>query len=152
MKDKNLPLYGSLMLLIGELCVSAVVVGVYLMIERFSYKVVTGLALGCAVTVLNYFFMALSTMRAFDKAIEARGDGEMDDEAAAKFAEEQKVSVNNAVKVSFLVRTVTMVATLVVAFVVEQFDVIATLIPLLMLRPIITVEALIRERRERKKS
>ena len=150
MKNKNLPLYESLFLLLGELIVSVIVVAVYLLIDKFSYTVVTGLLLGCTVTVLNFFFMAFSTLRAFDKAVEARGDKEMDDDEAEKFAEEHKASVNNAVKLSFIVRTLTMIATLVAAFLLEWFDVVATLIPLLMLRPIITVKALITERKERK--
>ncbi len=146
MKKKNLPLYETAFVLLGELIVSIIVCAVYLIIGKFSYKVITGVALGSAVMVLNFLFLAISTTRAFDKVAELRGDKEMDDEEAEKFAEAHTAELNNAVKLSFIIRTVTMLATLVVAFILDWFDVIATLVPLLMLRPIITVEALIREK------
>ena len=146
MKNKNLPLYESLFILLGEIIVSAIVVLIYLLIGKFSYKVVTGVLLGSTVMFLNFLFLAISTMRAFDNAVLARGNAEMDDEAAEKFANEQKASVNAAIKLSFIIRNLTMVITLVVAFLIKHFDVIATLVPLLMLRPIIMVESLIREK------
>ncbi len=146
MKNKNLPLYETAFILIGEIIVSLIVCGVYLIINKFSYKVITGAALGTAVTVLNFLFLAISTNRAFDKAMEARGTKEMDDEEAKKFAEEHGASLQNAVKLSFIIRTFTMLAALIVAFVLKWFDVIATLVPLLMLRPIITAESILRQK------
>lgn len=146
MKNKNLPLYETAFILIGELIVSLIVCGVYLIINKFSYKVITGVSLGTAVTVLNFLFLAISTNRAFDRAMEARGTKEMDDEEAEKFAAEHQATLQNAVKVSFIVRTLTMLAALVVAFLLKWFDVIATLVPLLMLRPIITVESILRQK------
>lgn len=146
MKNKNLPLYETAFILIGELIVSLIVCGVYLIINKFSYKVITGVSLGTAVTVLNFLFLAISTNRAFDRAMEARGTKEMDDEEAEKFAAEHQAALQNAVKVSFIVRTLTMLAALVVAFLLKWFDVIATLVPLLMLRPIITVESILRQK------
>ena len=146
MKNKNLPLYETAFILLGEIIVSLIVCGIYLAIGKFSYKVITGAALGTAVTVLNFLFLAISTSRAFDRAMEARGDKEMDDEEAEKFAEEHQASLQNAVKLSFIIRTFTMLAALIVAFVLKQFDVIATLVPLVMLRPIITVESILRQK------
>lgn len=148
MKNKSLPLYETAFILLGELIVSLIVCGVYLIIDKFSYKVVTGVALGSTVVILNFLFLAISTNRAFDRALELRGTREMDEEEAEKFAEEHRAELNNIVKLSFVIRTLTMLATLVVAFILEWFDVIATLVPLLMLRPIITVEALIRQKRK----
>lgn len=146
MKNKNLPLYETAFILIGELIVSLIVCGVYLIIGKFSYKVITGALLGSAVTVLNFLFLAISTNRAFDKAMEARGTKEMDDEEAERFTAEHQASLQNAVKLSFTIRTFTMLLALIVAFLLKWFDVIATLVPLLMLRPIITVESLIRQK------
>ena len=146
MKNKNLPLYETAFILIGEIIVSLIVCGVYLIINKFSYKVITGVALGTAVTVLNFLFLAISTNRAFDMAMEARGTKEMNDEEAEKFAEEHGAGLQNAVKLSFIIRTFTMLAALIVAFVLKWFDVIATLVPLLMLRPIITVESILRQK------
>lgn len=146
MKNKNLPLYETAFILIGELIVSLIVCGIYLIIGKFSYKVITGALLGSAVTVLNFLFLAISTNRAFDKAIEARGTKEMDDEEAERFAAEHQASLQNAVKLSFIIRTLTMLLALIVAFLLKWFDVIATLVPLLMLRPIITAESILRQK------
>ena len=98
------------------------------------------------VTTLNFLFLALSTRRAFDKAVEARGTREMNEDEIEKFTEEHQRIMNNAVKLSFIIRTLTMLATLIIAFILDYFNVLATLIPLLMLRPIIMIEALIREK------
>ena len=146
MKNKALPFYEAALILIGEIAVSLIICGVALIFNLFSYKIVTGVALGSAVTTLNFLFLAISTNRAFDKAVLARGTREMDEEEVEKFTEEHQRNMNNAVKISFIVRTLTMLATLILAFVLDWFNVLATLIPLLMLRPIITVEALIREK------
>lgn len=146
MKNKSLALFETALILLGEIIVSLLICGVCLIFDWFSYKIVTGVVLGSAITTLNFLFLALSTSRAFDKAVEARGTREMDEEEIEKFTEEHQRNMNNAVKLSFIVRTLTMLATLVVAFILDYFNVLATLIPLLMLRPIITVEALIREK------
>ncbi len=146
MKKKSLPLYEIISLLIGELTISLVICGVYLLIHKFSYKVITGAALGTSVMVLNFLFLAIYAARAFDKAAKLRGDKEMSDEEIERFTEKHTAEINNAIKLSFIIRTVSMLAALIVAFILEWFDVIATVIPLLAFRPIITVSALIKEK------
>lgn len=146
MKNKSLPFFEAALILLGEIIVSLVICGVCLIFDWFSYKIVTGVVLGSTVTTLNFLFLALSTSRAFDKAVAARGTREMDEEEIEKFTEEHQNNMNNAVKISFIVRTLTMLATLIVAFILDVFNVLATLIPLLALRPIIMIEALIREK------
>ncbi len=151
MKNKTVPLYETLFLIIGELIVSLIICGVYLIIDAFgkdafSYKVITGAALGGSVTVINFLFLVISTNKAFNKAVEMRGDKEMDEDEIANFTEKHTAEFNNAVKLSFIVRTLTMLAALVVAFITKQFDVIATVIPLLMFRPIITVATLLKQK------
>ena len=144
--SKLVPFYEAALILAGEIVVSAIICLVYFLINKFSYKVLTGVTLGSVVTTLNFLFLAISTNNAFDRALAARGDKEMDEDEADRFAEEHKRELNSAIKLSFIIRNVTMLATLVLAFVLDWFDVIATLVPLLMLRPIITVEALIRQK------
>ena len=148
MKNKNLPLYETAFILVGEIIVSLIICGVYLLLNKFSYKVITGCALGTLVTVFNFLFLAISTNRAFDRAVEARGSKEMTDEEIEEFTTAQQREISNAVKVSYITRTLTMLLALVLAFILDWFDVIATLVPLLMLRPIITLEAIIREKRK----
>ena len=146
MKNKNIPLFEAALILLGEIVVSLIVCGVYLVLNKFSYKVVTGAALGSFVTVANFLFLAITTNRAFDKAIEARGTKEMTEEEADEFAAAQQKEMNNVIKLSFIIRNVSMLVTLVVAFILDVFAVIATLVPLLMLKPIIMVETLIRDK------
>ena len=146
MKNKNIPLRETALVLLGEIAVSLLVCAVYLIIQRFSYKVVTGVCLGSAVIVLNFFFLSLSTNKSIDNFLAIRGTEEMDEEAAEAFAAKFQCEIQNKTKLSFIIRMLSMVAALVVAFILEWFDVIATLVPLLMLRPIITVETLLRSK------
>lgn len=152
MKNKNLPLFEAALILLGEIIVSLIVCGVYLILDKFSYKVITGAALGSVVTVANFLVLAITTGRAFDRAVEARGTREMTEEEADAFALEQQKEINNAVKLSFIIRNIVMLATLVVAFILDVFSVIATLVPLLMLKPIIIIETLIRQKLGKDKS
>ena len=150
MKNKSIPLFETALLFAGELVVSAIVCAVYLLIHKFSYKVVTGVALGSAVTILNFLFLSITTTRAFNKIAELRGSCSMDEEAALKFALEHQAQLQNAVKLSFIVRTFSMLAALVLALLLDWFDVIATVVPLLMTRPILSVAAALKSKSEAK--
>ncbi len=146
MNSKKMPFYETAIIFIGELITSIIICAVYAMIGKFSYKVITGAALGSLVTILNFFFLALSTNKVFDRAREARGTKEMSEEEIEEFTEKHQNEFNNMIKLSYVIRTVTMLLSLVVAFLLKWFDVIATLIPLLMLRPIIAIDALLRNK------
>jgi small-conductance mechanosensitive channel len=137
MKKSNTAIKETSFVAIGELIVSLIIVAVYMLIGQFSYKVVTGVVLGSLFITLNYLFLSISVNRAIDAAMENRGEGELDEEATENFVKENSAKIQNAVKLSFIIRTVSMLAALIIAFVSGQFDVLATLIPLLMLRPII---------------
>lgn len=146
MKNKNVPLRETGLVLVGEIVASLLVCAVYLIIQRFSYKVVTGVCLGSAVIVLNFLFLSLSTNKSIDTFLALRGTKEMDDEEAEAFTAKFQCEIQNKTRLSFIIRMLSMVAALVLAFILKWFDVIATLIPLLMLRPIITVETLLRSK------
>lgn len=70
----------------------------------------------------------------------------MTEEENAAFVSEHQAKIQNTIKVSYIIRTFTMLAALVVAFVIKHFDVIATLIPLLIYRPITMLAALIKKK------
>lgn len=151
MNEKSPVLFETLRVLIGEAIVALLTVGVFLLLDalsvvEFSYTVVTGAALGAAVIVLNFFFLARSTDKIALEALEARGKGEMDDEEIEKFTKEHSAKMNNAIKLSFLLRTASMLAALIVALLTPYFNPIATLVPLLMLRPVLTVSGLLRRK------
>ena len=146
---RNATIRGAAIVALGELVVSLIVIGVYLIINKLDYRVITGAALGSFVTVMNFLILSISVNRAIDKYIEKRGEKEMDEEEAEKFAAENAAAVQFAATGSYVARTVIMFGALIVAFVVKQFNVIATLVPLLAYRPIIFVSELLRKRKEK---
>ena len=149
MQKKNMPTSEILLLAVGELIVSLIVTGVYLLLDRFSYAVISGCLLGSAVTVFNFVFLSISVNRAIDKALAGRKEGEMTEEEAEVFAAENQAAVQRAAQGSYLVRQILMLGVLVCAFLLDGwFDVIATLVPLLMFRPLLTVCGLIKSKKQ----
>ena len=149
MQKKNLPTSEILFLVVGELIVSLIVSGVYLLLNRFSYAVISGCLLGSAVTVFNFVFLSISVNRAVDKALAGRKEGEMTEEEAEAFAAENQAAVQRAAQGSYLVRQILMLGVLVCAFLLDGwFDVIATVIPLIMFRPLLTVCGLMKSKKQ----
>ena len=149
MQKKNMPTSEILLLAVGELIVSLIVTGVYLLLDRFSYAVISGCLLGSAVTVFNFVFLSVSVNRAIDKALAGRKEGEMTEEEAQAFAAENQAAVPRAAQGSYLLRQILMLGVLVCAFLLDGwFDVIATLVPLLMFRPLLTVCGLIKSKKQ----
>ena len=147
MQKKNMPTSEILFLVVGEIIVSLIVSGVYVLLDRFSYAVIGGCLLGSAVTVFNFVYLSVAVNRAIDKAMANRKAGEMTDEEAAAFAAENQAAVQRAAQGSYLVRQILMLGVLVGAFLLDGwFDVIATLIPLLMFRPLLTVCGLMKKK------
>ena len=152
-KEKSPVLYVTLRILIGEVVVAVLTVAVFLLLDlfslaEFSYTVVTGALLGALVVVANFFFLARSTDKIAVEAMEARGQGEMSEEEIEKFTKEQSTRMNNAIKLSFIVRMASMVASLILALITPIFHPVATVVPLLMLRPILTISGLFRRKEE----
>ena len=133
----NLSAYAdSLWLLIGELLASAMTAGVFALIGKFHYSVITGGLLGAIISTLNFFILSVGINRAVNKYIEERGDKEMDDEEAEKYAKEHGMDVQNAMMKSYIFRMVMMLGSLALALLTGWFNVIATAIPLLAYRPV----------------
>lgn len=152
MKKRNKSIFiETAIILLLEIIISLVTVAVFLLINKFSYKVITGVALGSLVTVINYLILAMTTERVINNMLEARGEGEMDEETAAKFAKEYEAKFQSAAKLSYVLRNALMLITLVVAFLLKFFNVFATVIPLLAFRPIITVMAALTDKIKKKK-
>ena len=127
-----------LLLALGEVIVSALVCLVYFLLGRFELQVILGTLLGSTVTVTNFAVLTFSVNRAVDRYLELRGSREMSEEEAEAFAKEHTMAVQNAATKSFILRTVSMLATLVAAFLLtDLFAPLATAIPLLMFRPIL---------------
>lgn len=60
----------TLFLAIGELICTAAMIGVFAMLGYFDYKVVLGGVIGAILAVGNFFFMAIMSNTAADKAAE----------------------------------------------------------------------------------
>ena len=139
MQKKHLPISEILFLTVGELAVSLVIIGAYFLLKKFSYEVVTGALLGSAVTIFNFVFLSVSVNHAIDKVMAEKGDQKMTEEEAATFAAEHQAVIQRAAQGSYLIRQLLMLGALVLAFISGWFDVLATLIPLLMFRPLISI-------------
>lgn len=151
MKSENkLPWREIIMLIIGELAVSLLVVLGFVIFGAFEWSVVFGALLGSAVVLLNFIWLSFSVNRAVDRALGNRPEGELDDEAVEKFAAEHTAAVQNAAKLSYIIRTATTALTLVLAFLLgDVFNVIATLVPLFMMTPILYIGEFIKRRLNR---
>ena len=143
-KNSLLTYIDTLWLLIGELAVSLVTVCVFAIIGKFHYSAITGALLGTAVTVINFFILSVGVNNAVNKYIEARGEREMDEEEAEKFASEHSMDVQNAMLKSYALRMLMMIGSLVLAGLSGWFNIIATVVPLLMYRPVMYVIELVK--------
>lgn len=131
----------TLWLALGELIVAVLVTVGFIIAKALGmdlaiYKAITGSLLGAAVTVLNFFILSVAINRAVTRYIKNRGDKEMDDEEAEKYAKEHGMDVQNAMMKSYIFRMVMMLGSLALALLTGWFNVIATAIPLLAYRPV----------------
>lgn len=147
MNDQKIPVTELIFAAIGEAAVSALTVAVYLLLGKYNYTVLSGVLLGSAVILLNFIFLCIAINRAVDGLLAERGNVAMDEETAAKFAAEHKGRLNKAIQLSNTIRTFSIVAVLVAAFLVGHFDVIATVIPIAAFRPILMLASLVSGKR-----
>lgn len=144
MKEKHPVLTETLVLLAGEVAVCAVTILVFYLIGKLTPAVIFGALLGTFVMIVNFAALALITDAAFREAVAERGNGEMDEEEAKKFAEEHQMRLRAKLQISTVVRSLSMLALLVVAFLFQNiFNPIATIVPLLLYRPLLSVAGLI---------
>ena len=146
MNKQKLPARELLAILIGEIITSSVICGVFLIIKKYTLEVLLGVLLGSTVTFLNFLVLSVMTNRVINRFLEARGNEELSDEDAEALALKFQGQVQNQMKLSFIIRILVLAATLIVAFVSDFFNPLATVIPLLMLRPILTVSEIIRRK------
>ncbi len=110
------------LLALGEAVCVAAVSGIFAMLGEFDYKVLLGGVLGALIAVGNFFFMAIASDAAADKAME------------------QDVKGGQAVvKASYGLRLVVMGILLIVFAKSGQCNLIAMVVPLVAVFPIITV-------------
>lgn len=139
-------------LAIGQSAVALLTVLVYFLIGRFSYTVIVGAFAGAAVTLLNFLLLASSVNRVFDDMMEKRGSAEMSEEEVAAFTEQYKAQAALKAQGSLLLRTLLLIAVPVACFLLPFADGIASLIPLLTERPVLTLSAWLSSRMGKNKN
>ena len=146
METKNkLSVYiDTVWLALGEAVVAVLVSLVFLIFGKLNYTVPLGALLGGAVTVVNFLILSVSINRAINGYITERGDKEMDEEEAEKYAKEHGMAVQNAMTKSYLLRMALMIGALVLAMISGWFSPLATVIPLITYRPILYVTEFIK--------
>ncbi len=147
MQKKNMPLGDIVFLAAGELLASLIIVGVYLIIGAFEWRVLTGAAIGSAVTVLNFAILSFSVNRAVDRVMEMRGNKEMTEEEADAFALQHSAEIQKAVKSSYLLRQILMLGALVAAVLLKVALILPAVIPLLLFRPILMAREAFRKKK-----
>ena len=172
MNDNKIPAKETIALAIGEIAVSILVCIGFIIAKKFDYTVILGCLIGSTVTVVNFLVLAISINRTLDKILDGKlpeisdeqkteepieshdvqdeNPSEVEkDDAAARFAKENNAKLQNAIKLSYITRNIIMTVVLIVALITGWFNVFATVIPLLMFKPILTVYAMM-ERRKNK--
>ncbi len=147
LQNKQSSMGDILFLLLGEAIVSLATVGVFLLMNEYDWRVLTGVLVGSLVTVLNFALLTFSVNRALDRIMAERGNGEMTEEEAAAFSAAHTAEVQKSVKASYLVRQLILFGILVIVLIFKAANVLAAVIPLLLFRPILMVRELLRKKK-----
>lgn len=118
----------TLLVTVGVLLCSALMVGVFAALGKFSLNVVLSALAGSLVIILNYFFLAVTVSLASDKAEQGK-------------TEEAK----KMIRLSPMVRLVVMAAALFIG-IKAGGNVIALVLPLVFLRPVLMVGEFFRKK------
>ena len=113
---------------LGELICCAVMVGIFAALGYFRMNVLWGALAGAGIMTVNYFFMAVIVSLAADKA-----------------QQDQVAQAKRMVKVSSVVRLILM-GLLLFAGIRLGANVIALVLPLVFVRPILTVAEFFRKK------
>ena len=126
------------LLALGELICSAAIVGVFALLEQFSYKVILGVVIGSLLAIGNFFFMAIASNAVADRAI-AQGEGE-----------DTVKQGKAAIKSSYSLRLLVIGVLLFVFAKTGHCNLIAMVCPLFLVFPILTVIEFFRKSGEQK--
>lgn len=122
------------MLAIGELLCAGATVGIFAILGHYDTTVLVGAIIGCVLAVGNFFMMAVAAEAAADKAMNADVKGG-----------------KATVKTSMQLRLIVLFALLVIFAKSGLCHPIAMVVPLLLVRPVITVAEFFRKAGEEKK-
>lgn len=122
MDSRKLVLKETAVVAIGQaICVGAML-GIYALLGKFPQSVWLGGIAGGVLSILNFFFMAISAMKAADKAVEENVKGGQ-----------------LTMRLSYIVRLAVLFIVLFALVKSGLCDVLATVLPLLFVRPVLFV-------------
>lgn len=118
---------------VGVMVCTAVMIGAFALIGKFSSSVLWGSLLGAVLSIGNFFFMAIGIGLAADKA------------------EQQDVKAGQLlVRTSYMLRLAVLFAILFACAKSSLFNLIALVLPLVFVRPALAVAEFFRKKGERK--
>ena len=129
MESRKIVFKETLVVLIGQVICVAAMIGIYALLDRFSLKVVYSGAAGGVLALLNFFFMAVGTSLAADKA-------ENDDVKGGK----------SLLQVSSLLRYVLLAVILFACGKSGYFALLPLALPLVFVRPTLAVGEFFRKK------
>lgn len=122
MESRKLVLKETAVVLIGQVLCICAMFGVYALLHKFSVKVLLGGIVGGVLAAANFFFMAVGASLAADKA------------------EKDNVKGGKAmIQSSYLIRLVVLALLLFACAKSGYFDLFALVLPLLFVRPTLTI-------------
>ena len=128
MESRKIVFHETGIIAIGEGICLALMLAVYALLGRFSREVLLGGIIGALLAVLNFFFMAMGASMAADKAVNQDVKGGQ-----------------KQIKLSYFIR---MIAIFVILFACVKSglcNALASVLPLLFVRPVITVAEFFRK-------
>ena len=132
MESRKLVFSQTLVVLAGEIFLSAVMVGIFALAGHFDRSVLLGAVVGALLAAANFFLMALSADCAADKA------------------EKQNVKGGQAlIQLSYIGRLIRLFLVLVLCALTKIFNLFALVIPLVFTRPILTVSEFLKKKGEK---
>ena len=133
MQSRKIVFQQTAVVLIGQVLCVAAMFGIYALLGYFSHKVLLGGIVGAVLASLNFFFMAVGTSIAADKA------------------ESQDVKGGKAVlQISMLVRYAILFITLFAFGKSGLCDLLALALPLVFVRPVLTFGEFFRKKGDEK--
>lgn len=128
MKSQNPVFRETAVVALGECVCIAIMLGVFALAGHFDSRAMLGGLLGGVLSILNFFLMGVGVSNAADKA-------EAGDPNAGQ----------RAIQLSYLVRTLVLAAILVAAALSSFFNLLALVLPLLFVRPVLSLAEFFRK-------
>lgn len=122
-----------------EAIVAAATIGVFAIFKKFDYRVITGAAIGVAAVLLYFYLIIKSTENAFEKAEEATGGKQMEEEEAVEFAKKEEGHFKARTQIFYIIRIIIVGAVLICAFVMPWVNGVAAVVPLMFMSPILMI-------------